>query len=232
MWKDIVGLFKKDSLSDEAFADALLMLEVSEGMFKDSVASLRKEAPLEDDIYARDKQLNKFEREVRRKIVSHLAVSTHPDITLALVLTSIVIDIERIGDFTKNIVELATNLSQAFDGGELDDDISTIEETVSEMMEDIAPALGESDVEKARRILERHGEISGMVDKSLQALVSGEALAGSSGQAVTAALYLRYLKRVSAHVKNVATSIVNPYHRIGFREKDRANEEDQDSESD
>jgi hypothetical protein len=33
------------------------------------------------------------------------------------------------------------------------------------------------------------------------------------------ALYLRYLKRVSAHLKNVATSVVNPYHRIGFREK-------------
>ena len=33
------------------------------------------------------------------------------------------------------------------------------------------------------------------------------------------ALYLRYLKRVSAHIKNVATSVVNPYHRIGYREK-------------
>jgi phosphate uptake regulator len=40
-----------------------------------------------------------------------------------------------------------------------------------------------------------------------------------SGEAVTAALYLRYLKRVSAHIKNVATSVVNPYYRIGFREK-------------
>jgi len=34
------------------------------------------------------------------------------------------------------------------------------------------------------------------------------------------ALYMRYLKRVSAHLKNVATSVVNPYHRIGFREKE------------
>jgi len=30
---------------------------------------------------------------------------------------------------------------------------------------------------------------------------------------------LRYLKRVSAHLKNVATSVVNPYHRIGYKEK-------------
>ena len=39
--------------------------------------------------------------------------------------------------------------------------------------------------------------------------------------AATLAIYLRYLKRVSAHLKNVATSVVNPYHRIGFREKEK-----------
>jgi hypothetical protein len=38
-------------------------------------------------------------------------------------------------------------------------------------------------------------------------------------------LYLRYLKRMSAHVKNVATSIVNPFHRIGFREKTKTDGE-------
>ena len=53
----------------------------------------------------------------------------------------------------------------------------------------------------------------------MRALCSGEALSGRAGHAVTVALYLRYLKRVSAHLKNVATSVVNPYHRIGFREK-------------
>ena len=49
--------------------------------------------------------------------------------------------------------------------------------------------------------------------------VTGRVLGSESGAAVTAALYLRFLKRVSAHLKNVATSVVNPYYRIGFREK-------------
>ncbi|MBT8396079.1 MAG: hypothetical protein KJN92_03890, partial [Gemmatimonadetes bacterium] len=30
------------------------------------------------------------------------------------------------------------------------------------------------------------------------------------------------LKRVSAHLKNAATSVLNPFHRIGFKEKKKA----------
>ena len=82
-------------------------------------------------------------------------------------------------------------------------------------------ALEESDESRARRILKQHKEVSGTVEKHLRSLRKGGTLAGDSGRAVTTALYLRYLKRMSAHLKNVATSIVNPFHRIGFREKTR-----------
>jgi hypothetical protein len=40
---------------------------------------------------------------------------------------------------------------------------------------------------------------------------------------VTTVLYLRYLKRVSAHLKNIASSVVNPFDRIGFRGDHREN---------
>ena len=38
--------------------------------------------------------------------------------------------------------------------------------------------------------------------------------------AIVLALYFRYLKRVAAHLTNIASSIVNPFPRIGFRAKD------------
>ena len=37
------------------------------------------------------------------------------------------------------------------------------------------------------------------------------------------ALYIRFLKRISAHLMNIASSVVNPFDRIGFREKDPSN---------
>jgi phosphate uptake regulator len=222
MWKDLLTLFRGGGLCEEAFDEALLMLDESHGMFRDATAALRNEGTMAADIYERDQQLNHYERSVRRKIVTHMSVSTKPDITMGLVLTSIVIDIERIGDYTKNIVELAAGLDSPFDGLELDADVHEIEGIVDGMFTDMGPALKESDEAGARRIIAAHAKVAEMAENDIRRLRDSEVLAGRSGHAVTVGLYLRYLKRVSAHLKNVATSVVNPYHRIGFREKEQS----------
>ncbi|MCK4414872.1 MAG: PhoU domain-containing protein [Candidatus Eisenbacteria sp.] len=219
MWKQLVGLFKKDGLCEEAFQESLDMLELCRSMFCDAIASLWEEGALEIDIYARDRAINRFERDVRRKIVTHLAVSTKPDINTALVLTAIVMDIERIGDYTKNIVELAAVHPGRFSGGELAGEVRGVEGLVESIFADIIPTMREAQVDKARQILGDHQIVVGRVEEALQELIAGRALVEHSQEAVVAALYLRYLKRVSAHLKNVATSVVNPYYRIGFREK-------------
>ena len=219
MWKDIITLFRSSGPLQEAYDEALLMLHTSHGMFDDAVAALHSDRAMETDIYARDQQLNKYERDVRRKIVTHMSISNKPDINLGLVLTAIVIDVERIGDYTKNIVELAVAVEGPFDGLELHDQVVGIERVIVQMFDDIVPTLEESDEALARTILEAHAGVSESVDAAVRALTAGEVLPGRSGHAVTVALYLRFLKRVSGHLKNVATSVVNPYHRLGFREK-------------
>lgn len=219
MWKQLLSIFTDCSLCQEAFDEALLMLKASHGMHRDAVSALHGEGILVADIYERDRQLNKYERSVRRKILTHLSISPKADLNSGLVITAIVIDIERIGDYTKNIVELAAGLPEAFDGGELHDEILDIERIVDAMFENLAPALIESDEKLARGILRSHKSVSGRVERGLQLLRSDQVLKGQSGKAVSAALYLRYLKRVSAHLKNVATSVVNPFHRIGYKEK-------------
>ena len=219
MWKQILTLFKGGGLSQEAFEEAILMLQASHSMHRDAVAALHEKGVMVADIYDRDRKLNKYERSVRRKILTHLTVSPKPDINLGLVITAIVIDIERIGDYTKNIVELAVGLPESFDGGELDEEIVELEKIVDSMFEELPTALQEADESLARKILESHKGLSGRVERALQLLRDDKVLTGQSGRAVTAALYLRYLKRVSAHLKNVATSVVNPFHRIGYKEK-------------
>ena len=219
MWKEIVTLFRSKGPLQEAYDEAILMLRASHDMFDLAVKQLHAEGALESDIYKRDRQLNKYERSVRRKIVTHMSVSSKPDINLGLVLTAIVIDIERIGDYTKNIVEVAGVVPGPFDGLELHGEVAEIEKSMARMFDDIVPALEGPDVAKARGIIGSHTIIASKVDDQVRTLCAGEVLSGRSGHAVTVALYLRYLKRVSAHLKNVATSVVNPYYRIGFREK-------------
>lgn len=219
MWKEIVTLFRSEGPLQEAFDEALTMLGASHGMYKDAVAALRGQGSMVVDIYERDRQLNKYERSVRRKIVTHMSVAAKPDINLGLVLTAIVIDIERIGDYTKNIVELAAGLESPFDALELNPEVDRIERAIDGMFADIVPALQNSDERRARGIMTAHSEVAEIVDNAIPRLQDSQVLRGRSGHAVTVALYMRYLKRVSAHIKNVASSVVNPYHRIGFREK-------------
>jgi phosphate uptake regulator len=221
MWKQILAGLRGGGLDEQAFDEAIVMLQASHSMHLDAVAALHEKGILVADIYDRDRQLNKYQRSVRRKILTHFSVSPKPDINLGLVLTSIVMDIERIGDYTKNIVELAVALPEAFDGGELHEEFLELERIVNEMFRTIVPALEESDEELAARIVKDHKNVSARVERGLQLLRSDQVLTGQSGRAVTAALYLRYLKRVSAHLKNVATSVLNPFHRIGFKVKEK-----------
>jgi len=36
------------------------------------------------------------------------------------------------------------------------------------------------------------------------------------GDAISLGLYFRWLKRINSHLRNITTSIVNPFDRIGF----------------
>ena len=166
MWKDILTLFKGAGLCEEAFAEAILMLETSHGMYNDALAALHAQGKAVDDLYARDRQINKFERSVRRKIVTHLSVATRPDVNMGLVLTAIVVDIERIGDYTKNIMELAVALEEPFDGLELDADVREVEVRVEKMFEDAIPALKNSDMERARKVIEAHLKVAEIVERA------------------------------------------------------------------
>jgi hypothetical protein len=56
-------------------------------------------------------------------------------------------------------------------------------------------------------------------DQIIAELVNGDDESMGSAQTATVALYVRYLKRVGAHLLNILSSIVNPFERIGFREQ-------------
>ena len=63
-------------------------------------------------------------------------------------------------------------------------------------------------------------EISAVCDQIDDELVKGTVGEISSGDSAALALYARYLKRISAHLNNMISSVVNPFDRIGFREGD------------
>jgi phosphate uptake regulator len=220
MLKELVELFRKASNLDQAFERSLEMLREDREMFEAAIRSLREQddARLELDVFAKDQMINAYEREVRRRVLTHLAVSSGSDLNAGLVLISVVIDIERIGDYTKNIVELALHHPTRFQCGPFEQDVRKIETTVKTMFGLLIDALPANDEPKAREVMSEHWWIARRADEIVNKLIERDEPELPGRESVATALYLRFLKRISAHLMNIASSVVNPFDRIGFRQ--------------
>ncbi len=214
LFLDFVKSWQKKSLLSEATEHCEEMLRIGEQMFEYSLGVLMDNEREVEDIYAIDRRMNRLEVTVRRKIVEHLAVNPSQDVVVALFLSAIVGDIERIGDYCKNLVELARHYPEKLSGPYIDR-VREIERKVSCAFELTIKAFHEGDSELARQVMETQAELARECDQLTDKLLAETEACGRD--AVIRALLLRFLKRVGAHLKNVASSLVNPYPRLGYK---------------
>jgi phosphate transport system protein len=219
MLKELQKIFQRKGLMEQAVEASYQMLKDDWEMFNEAVKSLRESdtAEVGINIEEKDIKINKYEREVRKKVLTHLAVNDVSDLNIGLVLISIVIDIERIGDYTKNIVELAQNHPGRLVFNPWENDLKNIEETIAKNFGVLIQALEQSDEKLAKNLLDELWKVKKQCDAFNNSLLKDDQLKLKVRDAVALALYLRYLKRVASHLMNVATSIVNPFHKIGYR---------------
>lgn len=221
MFKQIFNLFKSDSLYVQALEECHEMLDIDLKMFQESINVLRNKDNSESsfDIRKADLKINEFERSVRRKVMTHLAVSGTDDLGSGLILISVVTDIERIGDYTKNIYDLSKFYTKKLNGHDLESDLSNVEEKVVSLFQNSIKAFKDQDLELARQLMKDYKEsISKQSDKITNDIISGK-LSMDADTATAVAMYSRYLKRIGAHSRNLISSVVNPFERIGYREE-------------
>ena len=59
-------------------------------------------------IYDQDVEVNKLQRTIRKQVIAYLSIhSNAPDLPYCLLLMSLVKDVERLGDYAKNLSEIA-----------------------------------------------------------------------------------------------------------------------------
>jgi phosphate transport system protein len=219
-FKELIELWRSDNLLKQALNDSHIMLEHAQAMFHESVRSLRDRDEKEGkiNVYDQDIQINTYQREVRKKVLKHLAITGGANIIPGLILTSIVIDIERLGDYTKNIMDLAIAHPKKLTCATYEESIGEIETATMELFDKVIPTVKETNKGEAQRLIEGYWWILTKCDEILTRLIqeTGETAACTVGNAVTTALYTRYLKRMSAHLLNICTSVVNPFEAISF----------------
>ena len=223
MFKEWLAIFKKDTLMDRAYQRSYLMLDLTREMFIRAKESLRylEDNQVDIDIKDKDLEINKYEREVRRNVFNHLVVSGSPKLPSGLALVSIIIDIERIGDYTKNIVELALNHPGKLHGGKFEKDLQQVEQAMEDNFARTRDCFESCDEAEALKLLEEYKWVNPICDKILIGLIKEEDKDIPPGDAVSLAMYFRWLKRINSHLRNIMTSVINPFDRIGFEPRTR-----------
>jgi phosphate uptake regulator len=219
MFKKLLSVFQKDTLMDRAYRRSFLMLDITQDMFLKAKTSLRysDSDQVDIDIYDRDAEVNRYQREVRRDVFNHLAISGVEKLPSGLVLVSIIIDIERIGDYTKNMIELALNHPKRLHGGKFESDLQRVEGAVEDSFIRAKESFEAADEKAGQELLNEYEWVSRVCDDCLYRLVKEEDKNILCGDAVSLAMYFRWLKRISSHLRNITTSVVNPFDGIGFK---------------
>ena len=222
MWKELINIWKSDSLLNQAWDRSYESINISREIFLEAVRILREsdDDEINKEIRKKDKLINKYEREVRRKVMTHCTMQGPSSLPSGMVLISIIIDVERIGDYAKNIMDLATDHPQRLYVPAYETNLTEIETDIKLAFEDTIHVLKEHDVDKARELIATHKtEVRRICNQILSDLVQGKVKEISQSDSTALALYARYLKRISAHLNNMVTSVINPFDRIGFKEK-------------
>jgi len=196
------------------------MLSETENMYRMVADVLLRKVPVEkirDQIYAKDKQVNQKEREIRRKLVSHLSLSL-ADAPTCLVIMSVVKDIERIGDYCKNIFEVANFYTIPDSQGRYAGLLQEVGEEITRLFDKGRKAFGESDEPLAMEVIGEEQVIAKKCDMLIKQVLSDTL---PTTEAVSTALLSRYFKRVVRHMGNVVSSVVAAVEDIDFHPKAR-----------
>jgi phosphate uptake regulator len=221
MFRQWLAIFKKDTLMDRAYQRSFEMLAITMAMCREARISLRQREDNEIDLSMKDKdiEVNKYEREVRRMVFNHLAVQGTADLPSGLALISIIIDIERLGDYAKNMVELAMDHPGKLRGGDFEEDITRIESAVEDNFVQTKKCFEEGNSHFALELLEKYAWVNDLCDDIVVAVVKEKDPNIRAGDAAALAVYVRWLKRINSHLRNITTSVSNPFDRIGFQPK-------------
>ena len=223
VFKNLVNIWKSEDSLSQAWASSNEMLTLSHVMFTDSIGALRsgEKNKVIKSIKQRDADINKYQRDIRKKVVTYYSISKDvTNLDSGLVLINMVVDIERIGDYTKNILDLAKYHPKKFVSEKISDDLRVVEKAVIERFGNTIKAVEEMDEEVAKELIKSYrSDLGKLSDNLVASSISGKLQIGEEHKASSMVLYARYLKRIGAHLKNITSVVVNPFESIGYNTK-------------
>jgi phosphate uptake regulator len=124
-------------------------------------------------------------------------------------------DAERLGDYCKNLQEVAGFCSGKAYPQKWFPRIRKMHETITQFFTRTALAFSQADEAEAKALMEDFRTLGHECDEIVEELLAGNHSLNAQ-EAVAVCLTVRYFKRTAAHISNIASGIVNPVHKIDY----------------
>lgn len=215
MFKKLFRIWTGKDLLSQAFDDFNSMLEIAEKLF-DEVTDvlLGKPGAEAGNLCAQDNMINKLEHSVREKIIEYITFEPEGDTPAALLLFSVVKDAERLGDFCKDIMDIASHFPADKSLGNYKDPFLKMEARLEEMFLKARNSFLKSDEIMAKEVVAIHEVIKSKTRELLARVMAEDKLNAEVVASYALAIY--FFKRVAAHLFNIASSVLVPVVDIGY----------------
>lgn len=203
---------KDAGLLNDAIEEACRMIQECARMFGAATGALIDGQPPPIDVVEKDENVDLGERMVRRLVFQHIMMNPDQDLPSALALVSVVHDAERLGDYNKSLLYLTQwrtgdlmHHPQALVCAEIRD-------LIVPMFDHALKAIQKGDVNEARKVMDQNLVVKEKTQKLQEALMQN---ADGGREDVVCSSCAQYLRRISAHLSNITSSVANPFDLLG-----------------
>ena len=211
MLKDLLAVFSGTPVLTGAVSDFHAMLELARAMVH---AAHRghwgPEGGGDFSLSEDDARMNELQQYVRRRIILHLAGAAPSDAEFCLTLMGLVKDVERVGDYAKNLVRLPQMVGTASSVPRRDDPLEqAIFAFAAEIVEfagDVPAAYADADLERAFGLVAAARARSRVSDALVQRVAAGQYGAATAARMT---LTIRFYRRINTHLASVLASVAS-----------------------
>lgn len=165
-------------------------------------------------LFERDAQVNALEQTIRRQIIAHLSVpGNEADVPYSLLLMTLVKDVERLGDYAKNLAQIVDIRSEPIPLGSLLDKLLSIRRGIERMFLSVSDVFKREAHDEALKLILDGRAISRQCDALIAEVGRGSLDAGTTTALI---LGVRYYKRIGGHLLNVLSSVVMPLDKVDY----------------
>jgi len=195
-----------------------MLLEASEAYWERNQNPQKRTALSKKDV-----KVNKLERKIRKLIIAELSGPSPSDVPYGLLMMSLVKDVERLGDYAKNLAAVPQTIPAILPEDDVVSELKEIRRFVDELAQEAHKVYVAGDMEQAQSLTVEGRSISKRCQKLLPRIASGPY---SADVAVSLTLCTRFYKRIEGHLLNLLSGVIMPLHKLDYYDEDVLSRDD------